>query len=171
MRSIVLDPCSIIRVQTWGSEAVIPSAVEQVLDIAWPHKTGSMADGRALVICVGPTDWLVIASDPDAAEWLRQLDAALGDSVFRATNVSRSLARIQISDPVVREVLAKGCSLDLCPLRFASERSTRTHLAGMPVIIRSTGAYTFELIVTLSYADFLMSWLEDAAVEFSAGPV
>jgi sarcosine oxidase gamma subunit len=37
----------------------------------------------------------------------------------------------------------------------------------MPVIICCTGTSNFELIVSQSYADYLLSWLEDAELEFS----
>jgi sarcosine oxidase gamma subunit len=36
----------------------------------------------------------------------------------------------------------------------------------MPVIVRCIGTSTFELIVTQSYTDYLLAWLEDAKLEF-----
>lgn len=157
----VLDPCSVIRIQTWGSQAL-----EDVLGVAWSQKTGTVASGRADVICVGPTDWLVVAADPDVISWLQRFEAVFEGSTFRATNVSQALVRIQIQGPEVRDLLAKGCALDLHPSHFAPGRAARTRFAGMPVIVRCTGISTFECVVTLSYADYLLSWLEDAALEF-----
>jgi sarcosine oxidase, subunit gamma len=167
MRNIVLDPCSIIRVQTWDSESFVPSAVDAVLGITWPKATGAVASGRADIICVGPTDWLVLAADPDATPWLHRLDALFQGSTFRATDVSQALIRIQIEGPEVRDLLAKGCALDLHPPLFPPGRSARTRFAGMPVIVHCTGTSTFELVVTQSYADYLLAWLDDAALEFS----
>jgi|SRR5579859_3475191 len=162
----LLAPCSIVRVQTWDHDAIAPLGVEGVLGVAWPQKIGTVATGRAEVICVGPTDWLVITADPDATAWLQGLDAAFKASPFRVTNVSQALARIEIEGPEVRDLLAKGCALDLHPLCFAPGRSARTRFAGMPVIVHCTGLFTFECIVTLSYADYLLSWLADATLEF-----
>src|ERR1700728_1463729 len=162
----LLAPCSIIRIQTWDSKAIVSSTVEEVVGVTWPHNTGAVATGRAKVICVGPTDWLVIVADLNAIEWLQQLKAAFEDSPFRATDVSQALARIEIEGPEVRDLLAKGCGLDLHPSRFAPGRSARTRLAGMPVVICCRGGSKFECIVTLSYAEFLLSWLADAMLEF-----
>lgn len=162
----VLDACSIIRIQTWDSEALVPSAIDSVLGVGWPPKTGSVASGRADVICVGPTDWLVVAADPDTTVWLQRLDVAFQGSAFRATNMSQALVRIEIDGSEVRDLLAKGCALDLHPSRFAPGRSARTRFAGVPVIIRCTGVSRFECIVTLSYADYLLGWLDDAVLEF-----
>jgi sarcosine oxidase, subunit gamma len=166
MRKQVLGPCAIVRVQTWDGAALAPSAVEGLLGVDWPRKTGAVASGRAEVICVGPTDWLVQASESDATEWSDRLAAALAGTPFRATDVSDALARIEIEGLEIRDLLNKGCSLDLHPPPFPVGRSARTRFASMPVIVRCTGTFTFELIVTRSYADFLAAWLEDAELEF-----
>ena len=168
MHKEVLGPCSVIRVQNWDGEALAPVAVNVVLGADWPHKTGTVVTGRAEVICVGPTDWVLLADDPDATSWLERIDAAFQGSTFRATDVSRALTRLQISGPEVRDLLAKGCSLDLHPPLFPPGRVARTRFAGMPVIVWCTGTSAFDLIVTRSYTDYLLSWLADAELEFEA---
>jgi sarcosine oxidase subunit gamma len=170
MRSRMLESCSIIRVQSWNSGALAPAAVEQLLGVEWPKTTGTVASGRAAIITVGPTDWLVVATDPDFTPWLQQLDAAFDGSGFRATNVSQALVRIEIDGSEARELLAKGCSLDLYPSLFPPGRSARTRFAGMPVIVRCLRHSTFECILTLSYVDYFLAWLEDAALEFATAP-
>jgi sarcosine oxidase subunit gamma len=166
MRKQVLGPCSILRIQTWVAEAFAPQSVEDILGVAWPKRTGIVARGRADVICVGPTDWLVLWADADAGALLMHLEVAIEGSTFRATNVSQALARIQLDGPDVRDLLSKGCALDLHPLLFPPGRAARTRFAGMPVIVRCNGGATFELIIAQSYADFLLSWLTDAELEF-----
>jgi sarcosine oxidase subunit gamma len=167
MLKCLLDPCSIIRVQTWEATATAPPTVEQALGIAWPMGTGAVACGRADILCTGPTEWLVIAADPNAQTLLQQLDGVFEGSTFRATNASHALARIEIDGANARTVFAKGCALDLDPSRFPPGRCARTRFAGVPVIVRCTEGSTFECIVTSSYRDYLLSWLTDAAAEFS----
>ena len=164
----VLGPCSVIRVQGWDREALVPSAVTVLLGAAWPHETGTVVTGRAEVICVGPTDWLLIAGDTEATSWLERIDAAFEGSIFRATDISQALTRVLISGPEVRDLLAKGCSLDLHPPLFPAGRVARTRFAGMAVIVCCTGTAAFELIVTRSYSEYLLSWLADAELEFEA---
>jgi sarcosine oxidase subunit gamma len=167
MLNRVLDPCSIIRVQTWECEAAAPLKVEQMLGVAWPKETGTVARGHADIICTGPTDWLVIASDPDTNALLQQFDEAFQGSAFRTANVSQALARVEIDGPEARVLLNKGCALDLHPPHFPPGRCARTRFAGMPVIVRCTQESTFECIVASSYRDYLVSWFADAAIEFS----
>jgi sarcosine oxidase subunit gamma len=167
MRSRVLEPCTIIRVQSWDCGVPAPSQVEQVLGFAWPRETGAVASGGADVISTGPTDWLVTTTDPNAGALLQRLEETFDGSAFRATNMSQALCRIEIDGPEARTLLSKGCSLDLHPSRFPPGRAARTRFAGMPVIVRCTQPSTFECIVTSSYLDHLVSWLADAVLEFS----
>jgi sarcosine oxidase subunit gamma len=112
-------------------------------------------------------DWLVTAVDPDPSVIMQLLDAAFEGSTFRATNVSQALTRVEIKGPETRALLAKGCSIDLHPSDFAPGRCARLRFAGMPVIVRCTERSTFECTVTISYANYFLSWLTDAAIEFS----
>jgi sarcosine oxidase subunit gamma len=167
MLKSLLDPCSMIRVQTWEGQSVAAATVERALDVASLQESGTIVSGRTDIVAIGPADWLVIATDPDAADLAQRLNAALAGSSCRATNVSQSLARFEIDGPETRELLSKGCSLDLHASRFAPGDSARTRFADMPVILRCVGDSTFECIVTLSFREYLVSWLTDAAVGFS----
>jgi sarcosine oxidase, subunit gamma len=158
----------VVRVQTWDGAASVPLEVERTLDLAWPTEVGTVAcSSAANILCTGPTDWLVITSDEDPLGFREQLAAAFQGSPFRATDVSQAIARIEIDDSCARDLLAKGCALDLHPSRFPPGHCAKTRFAAMPVVVRCTHANRFECIVTWSYRDYLLSWLEDAALEFS----
>lgn len=115
---------------------------------------------------MGPTDWLVLA-DTAAPLSLERLSEAFEASAFRATDVSSALVRLQVEGANARALLAKACSVDLGLQAFPIGRSARTRFAAMPVIIRCLQPSTFELTLALSYRDYLVAWLEDAAEEFS----
>ena len=164
----LIDPCSILRVQTWDSQAPAPAKVEQALGVVWPHDSGAVACGRAAILCIGPTDWLVIAPDPDVTGLLHGLEVAFEGSSFRATNASHALTRLAIEHSEARVLLSKGTALDLDPTCFPPGRCARTRFADIPVIVRCMRMSAFELIVASSYHQYLISWLNDAAREFQA---
>ena len=166
MRSHLLDPCGFIRVQAWSSESFETQEVESVLETPWPKVNGTIASGKADVLCVGPTDWLVVSDGPNVEVLHQQLEETFAGSTLRATNVSQALARIELEGPDVRALLLKGCSLDLSPSRFPPGRCARTRFASLPVVLRCTALTNFECIVASSYCDYLLSWLADAAEEF-----
>jgi sarcosine oxidase, subunit gamma len=166
MLSRVLDSYAIFRLQTWDPQAIAPSKIEQMLGVAWPRQVGAVASGgRADILCTGPTDWLAISTTCEATALALQLPEACEGCTYRATNVSQALACIEIQGPSVRELLLKGCALDLHPSHFPPGRCARTRFAALPVLIHCTQPATFRCIVTSSCRDYLLSWLTDAAEE------
>ena len=103
----VLEPIAICRVQSWDIGATAPTKLEHILGAIWPSLTGTFASGRVHVVCVGPTDWLVLSATLDDAELLLTLEGAFGGSTFRAANVSSALARVNVSGSHARTLLAK----------------------------------------------------------------
>jgi sarcosine oxidase subunit gamma len=68
-----------------------------------------------------------------------------------------------------RELLSKGCGLDLHPESFPAGHCARARFAQIPVVIECLEEPPrFEMTVARSYLQYLQSWLEDAAVEFEA---
>lgn len=169
MLSRLPSSAALIRVQNWLRGASAPESVTRLLGLDWPHQAGEVARGNVDVICIGPTDWLVVsASDAGAEMLLEALQAAFQGSSFRATDFSSALARVRIDGGHGRALLAKACALDVYSESLAPGRAPRTLIAGLPVVIRCLESAVFECIAPLSYADYLLSWLTDANAEFVA---
>jgi methylglutamate dehydrogenase subunit D len=77
---------------------------------------------------------------------------------------------LRISGPRVRDMLAKGCMLDLHDRAFKVGDTAVTPIALLNVQISrlpdADGAAVFDLAVTRSYALSLWPWLESASAEF-----
>jgi sarcosine oxidase subunit gamma len=162
------DP--LIRVQSWARGASAPESAERLLGLDWPFKAGDVVrDDRVDVICIGPTDWLVVAASAAGSDrLLHALEEAFRGSFFRATDFSAALARIRIGGAHGRALLSKACALDVYSGNLAPGRAPRTLIAGLPVVIRCLESDVFECLTPLSYADYLMTWLTDANAEFTA---
>jgi sarcosine oxidase, subunit gamma len=163
MLSRLLGPASIVRVQSWDCMASPPPALDQILGTPWPRDVGAVASALADALCVGPTQWLVIGGDAGEREPGQGLRKALMGSSFRATDVSQALARIEIEGAGAREALLEGCSLDLHPDRFPMGRCATTRFASVPLVLRRRAPWTFEAIVAVSYREYLLTWIADAA--------
>lgn len=162
MLSRILDPRSILRVQSWTAVTSAPSAVDHITGVEWPSDVGTVATARVDVLCIGPTDWLVIGGDSDDGELCGKLRAALMGSPLRATDISRGLTRVGIEGPRVRDLLLEGCSIDLYPDHLSTQRCVRTRFAGVPTVVRYRDAATSELLVATSYREYLLAWIADA---------
>jgi sarcosine oxidase subunit gamma len=72
----------------------------------------------------------------------------------------------------VRDVLAKGCSIDLHPRVFGRGSSAQTTLgqAGVVLLALSDAVDDVVVLVRSSFAGYLADWLLDAALEFTPTP-
>jgi sarcosine oxidase, subunit gamma len=166
MLSRATEHSTLVRVQSWARrERVVPREAANALRIEWPLQAGEVASGRADVICINPTNWLVVGIEFPEEELLQVLDAAFHGTPFRATALSSSLARIRIEGDHARALLSKACALDTQSADLTPGRAPRTLVAGLPAIIRCLDGLRFECMVPLSYADYLVAWLSDAAAE------
>lgn len=163
----VLETITLIRVQSWMIPAAPPS-VEKELGVSWPMSVGAVVRGKVELLCIGPTEWLLLSEQAgEAARWMGLLAQGFRDTPFRATDLSAGLVQIQVSGPHARSLLSKGTGVDLHPNSFAPDRCARIRFAGMPVVIRCIDNDVFKCIVTASYQQYLWDWLADAEVEFA----
>jgi len=130
-----------------------------------PNRVASMRELRSLWL--GPDEWLVTAPERGTPDLLGRLTGALAGRHATAIDLSASRAVIEISGPRSRELLEKGCGLDLHPRAFAAGCCAQTLFVRLPVIIdQVASAPVYRLFVRRSAARWLCDWLIDAADEF-----
>lgn len=144
------------------------AAVRNVMGFDLPAVANTMtANGELTVFWLGPDEWLILTPSGGEAGIARDLRAALDGLFVAVTDVSGGQTLITLGGERVREVLAKGCSLDLHPRMFGAGQCAQTHLARTGVLIHQIdNAPTFALIVRRSFADYLWRWIEDASAEY-----
>lgn len=144
------------------------AAVESVLGVPPPLEANTVASRRGVsLLWLGPDEWLVVLADGRGAKAMGQLEEALSGQHFLVSDVSCSRTVIGLAGAHAREVLAKGCSLDLHPREFGAGRCAQSSLAHAHVLLHQLDdAPTFDLYVHRSFADYLWQWLEDAATEY-----
>ena len=144
------------------------NASEGVLGFGLPLEPNTVAEnGDLAALWLGPDEWLVL-TPPDRQTGLAQdLRDALGDLHSAVTDVTGGQTVVNLRGTRVRDVLAKGCTLDLHPRAFAPGRCAQTLVAKAMVTVRQLDdSPSFDLIVRRSFADYLAHWLEDAAQEY-----
>lgn len=146
-------------------------AVRAVLGLAPPlaPNTGAAAAGRA-VLWLGPDEWLATGPLDEGAARARALREALAGHHHAVTDVSAQSAVLVLSGARAREVLAKGCRLDLHARSFAPGACAQTTLAKAQVLLHRPGAPpVYEIAVRNSFAVYLATWLLDAMAEYRDG--
>ena len=120
-------------------------------------------DRRALWL--GPDESLLICADQDAAELHRTLITQLSGQHFQLTLLSDALTVYELDGPYVREILAKGCALDLHGSVFRPGQCAQSSLERTAVTLMCEAVNSFRLICRTSFSDYVETWLKDAATE------
>jgi sarcosine oxidase, subunit gamma len=119
------------------------------------------------VLGLGPEEWLILSSpgtQQDLMEKLRAVAGADGPVV----DVSGQRTTIALSGPKSRELLGKGCAIDLHPRAFSGNRCAQTLLARAQVVLVADpdGPHDYWILARSSFARYVADWLLDAAVEY-----
>lgn len=141
--------------------------IEQALGAPLPRQCGhTAASGPHMVAWLGPDEWLVL-SRTDAITVAGELQQALAAAPGSAVDVSANRTILELTGPAARQVLEKGCPLDLHPRAFGPGRAVSTTVGPVPVLLwQFDDAPTYRLLPRSSFADYLARWLIDAMAEF-----
>jgi len=147
----------ILSLRGHARDAPFLAAAERALGIALTTEIGAVAAAPGgQVFALSPSEWWLVSSGAPVAELpaLRTIDLSEGRTVMR------------LAGPRARDVLAKGCGLDLHPSAFAAGRCTQTPVAHIGCVLHQVDATTWDFYVPRSYARHFWEWLTDAASEF-----
>lgn len=127
-------------------------------DGAWPV-TPNTASGRSpQILWLSPEEWLLAGGE--TARVRAALDLALRDHLHFVSDVTAGRVTFVISGDRARDLLARGCSLDLHPRVFPPDRCAQTLFAHIPGLIqRVDGLHGFELTVDAVYQDHIATWM------------
>jgi sarcosine oxidase subunit gamma len=123
--------------------------------------------GDYRIYWLGPDEWLVVTPTGQQDQVKTELLASL-DGVFCAVvDNSSGLTMLHVTGDNAAALLATDCPFDLHPRQFKHGQCAQTRLAkaGMTISPLADGA-GFEVIIRRSFADYLLLWLQDAAIAF-----
>ncbi|MUL77271.1 sarcosine oxidase subunit gamma [Mycolicibacterium sp. CBMA 226] len=136
-----------------------------------PTTPGTYVYGSdSTVIWFGPQEWLVTSTQRGGEALEAELHEAVAATGGAAVDVSAQRTTVRLRGAHARDVLAKGCSLDLHPRVFGRGAAAQTMLALAAVVLipLNDNGTDYRIIVRSSFAGYLAEWLLDAAEEFGS---
>jgi heterotetrameric sarcosine oxidase gamma subunit len=140
------------------------------------HERGVLlaAPGRAVLaadqlsLCVRPQRWLLLSppGSPGASAAIWQAACA---GVGTAVDLSCALSALQLDGPAAREVLVRGCRLDLEPQAFPLGHAAATIMAQVSVILAALPSGLL-LLTPSSTGRHFRQWLTATAKPFGLMP-
>jgi sarcosine oxidase subunit gamma len=148
------------------------AALADVFGIAPPTMPNTVArDGMRCILWLGPDEWLIVTPPGEEAALAARLDEALGGRHAAVTDVTDSRTVIALGGSRARDVLAKGCGLDLHPRVFHAGQCAQSTLARASIILhQTTDGPAYDIYVDRSFARYLWAWLIDASLEYGVEP-
>ena len=150
-----------------ASDTAFLAAVKSATDCDLPV-AANRATGKTKRACwLGPDEWLLLLPAENTPAAVEALERKLADKHAAINDVSGGQVMLRLEGAAVRELLAKGCTLDLHPAEFTPGACAQTGLgkAGVTLLAHADGAGV-DLVVRRSFSDYLLQWLRRAGSEY-----
>lgn len=171
LREIAFPTQRGVRVKP-GSEPA--QRIEQMLGISLPDRRGqTTGDAEGMhAIWLSPDEHLVVDVSREQIPGEVELEAAALEGLpGQLLDLSANRAVLELSGTCAREVLEKGCHIDLHPREFPIGTAVSTLLGPVPVILHRSGEFDYRILPRSSFATFTVLWLLDAMTEYQAEEV
>ncbi len=146
-------------VQVMGSEAAVGG-------IALPQPGRAEISGDAMAVWIQPSGWLVIRPRSDEGALAKTLADAAGDKAA-VVDQSHGRAVLRLSGANARDVLAKGCRIDLHPRAFSAGSAATTTIDHITVtIVQVDATPIYDLVLPANFAEAFLGWLGMSAAEY-----
>jgi len=166
--SVCLDTTAVRGCINLRGCAKISPIVIQQLGQELPGTANTMSFGSSTIYWLGPDEWLILTDGEDTSSLMHKLRDSLSENHTSVTDVSGGYIILRISGSSARDVLSKGCTLNLSPADgFVRGICAQSSLAKSNVLLGCIDEQTcFEIIVRRSYSQYLMLWLTRAGAEY-----
>lgn len=152
-----------------SSDQAFMDAVAEAVGAAPPVEANTVATaGKNTILWLGPDEWLVVTPANKQGEAEAALAGALEGQHVSIVDGTDARTTIRLHGSDARNVLMKGCPLDLHPRIFGPGQCAQSILVKADVLIHQLDdTPTYDIFVLCSFSRYLWDWLADAAKEFS----
>lgn len=150
-----------------AEDSAFAEAAKSILgaDLPTVPMTSVEAGGRR-IIWKAFDEWLIWTPAGGEAKLIADLRQALSGVHKAVVDVSDYYTMIRVDGPLSRDLLAKGCALDLHRDKFALDQATGTGFHQATLFLARTGEDRFDVMIRWSFADYLWDYFTDGAREW-----
>src|SRR5262245_3137883 len=104
-----------LRMRSWLAGGGVVDAVPRLGGQSFPAQVGETTRGEARILCLAPGNWLIVSPDRAAVSLRERLEPELAGKSLVLVDVTDAFASLEVRGPAARELLSRGCGLDLHP--------------------------------------------------------
>jgi sarcosine oxidase, subunit gamma len=157
-------PTDVVEIAALRARAAQLAAVTAKHGVQLPRLGAVEAAAEHVVLCVRPERWLLLTRVATPGECARTWAETCAPSAA-VVDLSSGLTALLLAGPASREVLARGCRLDLHVDVFRAGCAAATIMAQVSVILAALPAGLL-LLTPSSTARHFCDWLASAAAPF-----
>ena len=154
------------KINLRGGDDLLPAVKTHTGCSALPTNNSFVTVGERQLIWLGPDEFLLLCEAGSEVHLHGQLMLDLNAVHAAVTNVTDGLCAFSLRGPALRQVLAKGCAIDLHPAVFTPGSCAQTMLAHAAVTLMATEENRCTMICRTSFAPYVHDWLLDAGMEY-----
>ena len=125
---------------------------------------GSPTDYIALPLA--PKQWMLVAEGGNDGSFSRSIQEYIGEFGY-VSEQSHARTALRVGGAYTRDLLSKGCRLDLHPRVMHPGGCASTTIAHIGVLLHQVDETpTYDLLVYSGFARYFWEWLEESAAEF-----
>jgi len=141
--------------------------MQALLGIALPVKPNTISQSEQItVFWLRERQWLIVTKPDYYEEYLRQIQNLLQDKDSSLVDLSDGYTALELSGSMARDVIMKGCPLDIHPGVFPPGSMAQTRIVHADILLHYVEENVYNLYIRNSFAEYLLRWLTDAALEY-----
>ena len=145
-------------------------------DLPSMPNTASIKGSDTTILSLAPDEWLIVNESGKGDLYEKRLRKELQDKHASVTPVGEGRIVIRLTGNNARDLLAKGCPLDLHPNIFSPGQCAQTLLARTDMLLHclrpaSSNSDIFDIYITRSFSEYAWTWIEDAGREYGIAVV
>ena len=156
-----LDDRGHINLRGDPSDASFVEKCASILGQNLPLMANRMTVAEHHIYWLGPDEWLISCADHLVQSLVRDLESGLKGVHASIVDLSGGQVVIHLEGHDVRDMLAKGCTLDFHKREFKPLHCAQSGIAkAIAVIGRIDESDKFEVIVRRSFYEYLINWFQ-----------
>ena len=154
---------TIIQLVQYKRSKIQPNTIK-VEDLDLPLKNQKVTANKEIrILWSAPRTWFIISKKENI---INNIKEKCTDENFAITDISHSRAVIQIKGLQAREILKKGCPLNINEFKINNCAGTVFHGISIVVDLIDNNPDTFNLLTLRSFGESFYHHITDAALEF-----
>jgi sarcosine oxidase, subunit gamma len=147
-----------------ANDPAFVSAVESITGCQPPAKPNTVVRGNGYdVLWLGPDEWLVCSQQQQSVGLEGKLAQALAGQFASAVDIGSGYTVLEVSGEKVRDVISRGCPLDLHSRVLAPGQCAQSHYFKASIVLVPVSDDLYQIVVRRSFADYFCRIMLDAA--------